>query len=301
MNKSGLVELEAVLAVARRKGFRTAAVELGMSASALSQTVANLETRLGIRLFHRTTRSVSLTDAGEEFVTRIAPALAEISEAKRCARSMQRNPSGTLRINASLGATRMIFEPIIVEYLRRQPRMTVDIVTDNRMIDIVSDGFDAGIRPSEDVPQDMVRVPIGNELEMAVVGTPEYFNKHPIPQNPWELERHNCIRTRHSNGTIQRWEFSKHGEVCCPEIRGNLISDAPLVMHAASSNSLGLAYLAEWYVSKDIEAGRLIRVLEDWMPAIPRLALFYPAGKLVPSPLRALIDLIKEYQLNPLL
>ena len=296
MHKSGLVELEAVLAVARRRGFRPAAVELGMSTSALSSAVAGLEARLGVRLFHRTTRSVSLTEAGEQFVARVGPALSEIRSATAEATSQRQRPAGTLRINAALGAARMVFAPLVVEYLRRYPDMTIDIVTEGRMIDIVAEGYDAGLRPSELVPRDMIRVPIGHDMRMAVVATPEYFTRHSKPKSPSDLARHPCIRARLPNGAPYRWEFAKRGETLHVDVPGNLVLDAPLLMLDAVRAGVGLAHLAEWYVADDIATGRLVRVLQDWTPPFPGLALYYPAGRHMPAGLRVFIDLIRELE-----
>lgn len=294
MHKSGLVELEAVLAVARRRGFRPAAVELGMSTSALSNAVAGLEARIGVRLFHRTTRSVSLTEAGERFVARIAPALAEIQGATQAAASQRQRPAGTLRINTSLGAIRMVIAPLVFEYLRRYPDMSVDIATEGRLVDIVAEGFDAGLRPSELVPRDMVRVPIGRDMRMAVVGTPAYFAQRPKPKSPADLAAHDCIRARLPNGAPYRWEFARRGETLQVDVPGRLILDAPALMLDAVRAGIGLAHLAEWYVAEDIEAGRLVRVLQEWTPPFPGLALYYPAGRQMPAGLRAFIDLIRE-------
>jgi DNA-binding transcriptional LysR family regulator len=294
MHKSGLVELEAVLAVARCKGFRPAATELDMSTSALSSAVAGLEARLGVRLFHRTTRSVSLTEAGEQFVARVVPAMAEIRGAMDAATSQRRRPAGTLRINTALGAIRMVFAPLVLEYLRRYPEMTVDIVTEGRMIDIVAEGFDAGLRPSELVPRDMVRVPIGRDMRMAVVATPEYFAQHPKPKSPADLAAHQCIRARLPSGALYRWEFARRGEALHVDVPGKLILDAPMLMLDAVRAGMGLAHLAEWYVTEDIGAGRLVRVLQEWTPPFPGLALYYPAGRHVPAGLRVFIDLIRE-------
>src|SRR5882672_695028 len=194
MHKSGLVELEAVLAVARHHAFRPAAVELGMSTTALSNAVAGLEQRLGVRLFHRTTRSVSLTEAGEQFTARIQPAMSEIRGAMEIATERRFRPGGVLRINAALGAARMVFAPLVPEFLKRCPDVTVDIVTEGRLIDIVAEGFDAGLRPSELVPRDMVRVPIGRDMCMAVVATHEYFVRNGRPKTPADLASHQCIR-----------------------------------------------------------------------------------------------------------
>ena len=298
MHKSGLVELEAVLAVARRRGFRPAAVELGMSTSALSSAVAGLEARLGVRLFHRTTRSVSLTEAGEQFVARVGPALSEIRSATEAATSQRQRPAGTLRINAALGAVRMVFAPLVVEYLRRYPDMTIDIVTEGRMIDIVAEGYDAGLRPSELVPRDMIRVPIGHDMRMAVVATPEYFTRHPLPKSPSDLARHPCIRARLPNGAPYRWEFAKRGETLHVDVPGNLVLDAPLLMLDAVRAGVGLAHLAEWYVADDVATGRLVRVLQEWTPPFPGLALYYPAGRHMPAGLRVFIDLIRELEIR---
>jgi len=294
MQKSGLVGLEAALAVARCQSFRRAANELGISTTALSNAVAGLETRLGVRLFHRTTRSVSLTEAGERFVARIGPALSEIRGAMDETTLHRLSPIGTLRINASLGAVRMVFAPIVLVYLSRYPDMKVEIVTEGQMVDIVAEGFDAGIRLSETVPQDMVRIPIGGDLRMAVVGSPEHFSRFPIPASPADLAGHPCVRARFPSGAPSRWEFSRHGEPMNIEVSGPLTLDDPGLMREAALAGAGLAYLADWYVRDDLAAGRLVRVLQDWTPSYRGLALYYPPGRQLPAGLRAFVDLIHE-------
>jgi len=294
MQKSGLVALEAALAVARLHSFRRAADELGMSPTSLSNAIAGLESGLGVRLFHRTTRSVSLTEAGAQFVARIAPALTEIRGAMDGINVHRQTPMGTLRLNASLGAARMVFAPLIQAYLRRYPDMHVEIVTDGRMVDIAAEGFDAGIRRGDMVPQDMVRIPIGADVAMAVVGAPAYFAQFPVPASPADLASQPCIRTKFPSGAPSRWEFSRNGEAVNLAVSGPLTLDDPGLMREAALAGIGLAYLAEWYVRDDLASGRLVRVLQDWTPSYASLALYYPSVRQMPAGLRAFVDLIQE-------
>jgi DNA-binding transcriptional LysR family regulator len=294
MRSSGLADLDAVLAVARHRNFRAAATDLGVSRSALSHAIAAVEARLGVRLFHRTTRSVSLTQAGEQFVADIAPAVADIRGAMEKAGSQRDTPAGLLRINTSTGAARQVMGPILLEYLRRYPDMILDIVTENRLIDIVVEGFDAGFRLAELVPQDMIAIPVGPELRFAVVATPGYFAAHGTPGNPSDLLAHRLIRMRLPSGAIYRWEFERHGEAIEIDAPGPLILDEPNLMIDAARAGVGIAYLSEWNVAADLAAGTLVRALEDWTPPFPGLCLYYPGRRHVPAGLRALIDLIRE-------
>jgi len=299
MHRSGLTELDVVLAVARRQGFRAAAVELEMSTSAVSSAVANLEARLGTRLFHRTTRSVSLTEAGRQFVGRIEPAVKQIQDAMVAVNEQQAAPTGTLRINSSLGAALMAFRPVMVEYLRRHPGMTLDIVTEGRMVDIIAEGFDAGLRPGPLVPRDMIRVPLGRDVPMVVVGSPAYFAGQPTPATPADLATHRCIRARLPGGAPSPWAFVRRGRPVQVEVPGSLILDAPLLMREAALHGLGLAQLPEWYVAADVAAGRLVQVLVADTPSLPGLCLYYSGHRHIPAGLRALIDLIHEGHATP--
>lgn len=294
MKTSGLTELEAVLAVARRRSFRAAADELSVSTSALSHAVAALEARIGVRLFNRTTRSVSLSEAGAQFVQTVAPALATIQTALDQAGSFRDTPSGTLRINTSAGAARQVM-PVFIAFLQRYPEMKLDIVTEGRLVDIVVEGFDAGIRLIDTVPQDMIAVPFGESQRFALVGSPEYFSRHKPPRTPADLARHRCIRSRMPSGVIYQWEFERRGEVVRVDGEGALTLDEPNLMLAAARAGLGLAYLTEWNVNADLEAGTLVRVLEDWTPALDGLCLYYPGRRHVPAGLRALIETIREH------
>ncbi len=294
MRSSGLMELDAVLSVARHRNFRAAAIDLGMSRSALSHAIAALEAKLGVRLFHRTTRSVSLTEAGEQFVAGIAPAVADIRGAMEMAGSHRETPTGTLRLNTSTGAAKQMMRPIILEYLHRYPDMTVDIVTENKLIDIVVEGFDAGVRLADLVPQDMIAVPAGSDLRFAVVGSPAYFERYPKPRNPADLLKHRCIRMRLPSGAIYHWEFERHGEEIKIDVNGPLILDEPQLMLDAACEGVGVAYLSEGYVAAHLEAGTLMRVLKEWTPPFPGLCLYYPGHRHLPSGLRALVNLIRE-------
>ena len=294
MKTSGLGELEAVLAVARHRGFRAAANEMGVSTSALSHAVAGLEGRIGVRLFNRTTRSVSLSEAGAQFVASVAPALSTIREAMDRAGSYGDTPSGTLRINTSVGAAHQVMA-VFVAFLARYPEMKLDIVTEGKLIDIVLEGFDAGVRLIETVPQDMVAVPFGDRQRFAVVGSPAYFASHRKPRTPADLKAHRCIRSRMPSGTIYQWEFERHGETVRFDGQGSLTLDDGSLMLAAARAGVGLAYLTEWTVSADLAAGTLVRVLEDWTPPLDGLCLYYPSRRHAPAGLRALVDMIRDH------
>jgi len=296
MRKSGLIELEAVLAVARGGSFRGAAIELGMSTSALSNAVAGLESRLGVRLFNRTTRSVALSEAGDRFVAEVAPALAQIRDAMAAANDRASTPHGTLRINTSPGAALMT-APIVHEYVRRYPQMHVDIVTEGRLVDIVAAGHDAGIRVAGNVPRDMVAVPMGPDLGMAVVGSPAYFKKRPPPRTPSELAGHACVRTRMPSGALARWEFARRGRTVAIDVDGPLTLDDMPCTRAAALAGVALAWVSDQWVREDVAHGRLVRVLADWCPPSPGLCLYYPSRRHAPAGLRAFVELIRE--LNP--
>ncbi|MFB9124047.1 LysR family transcriptional regulator [Paraburkholderia dipogonis] len=294
MKTSGLGELEAILAVARHRSFRAAATDLGVSTSALSHAVAALEARIGVRLFNRTTRSVALSEAGAQFVDSVAPALSTIRVAIEQAGSFRDTLSGTLRINASVGAAKQAM-PLFIAFLQRYPDMKLDLVTEGRLIDIVVEGFDAGIRLAETVPQDMIAVPFGDKQRFAVVGSPAYFAQRKAPRTPADLLAHRCIRTRMPSGAIYQWEFERRGETVRIDGKGALTLDEPGLMLEAARAGLGVTYLTEWNVAADLQAGMLVRVLEDWTPPLDGLCLYYPGRRHAPAGLRALIDMIREH------
>jgi DNA-binding transcriptional LysR family regulator len=294
MGQASMAELEAVAAVARTGGFRAAARELGTSSSALSHAISSLEERLGVRLFNRTTRSVALSAAGEQFVAEVTPALAAIEGAIENVGEHDAEPAGTLRLNMALGAARMLLQPLILEYSRRYPRVEVEITTENALVDVVGLGFDAGVRLAESIPSDMIAVPIVRTLRSVVVGSSEYFAHRSRPRVPADLLQHRCIRARLRSGKIYRWEFEKRGQSLLIEAPGTLVLDESSLLREAALAGAGLAHLAEHTVAQDIAAGRLIAVLEDWTPPYPGISLYFASRRHIPARLRALIELIRE-------
>lgn len=294
MYRAGLNDLDAVVAIARRGSFRAAALELGMSTSALSNAIGKLEASLGVRLFHRTTRSVSLTDAGRLFVSQLAPALGEIHSAIAAARSQQETPSGTLRINAFATAAREILSPLVLEFLRRHPQVHIDLVTEGRLVDIVADGFDLGVRVADLVPTDMIAVALGPPQRYAVVGSPAYLDAHGAPRAPTDLLGHRCIRVRLPNGALFRWRFGKDGETVQLDVSGPITLDEASLARTAALEGVGLGFFMEADVRADIQAGRLVRVLEDWTPSLAPLCLYYSGRRNASAALKAFIGLARE-------
>jgi len=289
-----MTELEVVLAVARRNSFRGAAQELGMSTTAVSSAVAGLEARLKVRLFNRSTRSVALTDAGQRYVERIAPALAEIQSAGEEAGTGSDVPSGTLRINAPQGAATLLLEPLFLQYARRYPEVRIDIVSESRMIDMVADGFDAGIRLAESVPQDMIAVPLSRDIRMLVVATPEYLKRHGTPKHPRDLLRHQSIGMRMSHGGIYHWELEKGGQKLQMDLPVRLALNELSAIKRAVLLGLGIGFISEWFIEEELKAGALVPVLVPWSPSFGGLRLYYSGHRFVPARLRALIGLVHE-------
>jgi len=293
--QSSLTELDAVLMVARQGKFRTAALELGVSTTALSNAVGKLERTLGIRLFNRSTRSVSLTEAGQQFVAQVAPAVRDIREAMEFARAQQATPSGTLRINAFPTAAREIFPWLVLPFLRAHPQVHIDIVTEGRLVDIVAGGFDLGVRSADLVPVDMIALPLGAARRNVVVGSPSYLKARGTPSIPQDLAQHVCLRVRLPNGAIYRWPFEKDGQSLHIDVEGAITLDEASLARTAALASVGLTLAMESDVRDDIEAGRLVRVLEDWTPTLSPLSLYYPSRRNPTAAFKAFIDFARSH------
>jgi DNA-binding transcriptional LysR family regulator len=275
-----LNDLLAFRAVARERSFTRAAAQLGVSQSALSQTLRALEERLGLRLLTRTTRSVATTEAGERLLQTLAPALEDIESGLAALNLLREKPAGTIRITAHDHAVQSVLWPALLRLLPNHPDITIEIIIDYGLTDIVAERFDAGIRAGEMVAKDMIALRIGPDLRMAVIAAPTYFAQHPPPTTPQDLTAHRCINLRlPTRGALYAWEFAKQGRDIRVHVQGPLIVNATAPMLEAALAGFGLAYVPEDTVQKHIADGRLMRVLEDWCPAYPGYHLYYPSRR----------------------
>lgn len=285
-----LADLRSFVAVARHQSFRAAADALGLSRSALSHALRGLEGELGVRLLHRTTRSVAPTEAGARLLTRLIPLLRELDDVLAAASDGEEGPAGTLRINALEAASRWLMRHVVQDFLRRHPRVALDLVSENRLVDIIADGFDAGVRLREAVPQDMIAVPFGGDARFLAIASPAYLSDHGEPATPDDLKRHRCIRQRLSSGKLYRWEFSRGRDELSVDVPGMLTLDRNELMVDAAISGLGIAFVPEHVARAALADGRLRPLLEDWSPPIPGFCLYYPGHRHVPPALRAFID-----------
>lgn len=289
-----LLALNVFLAVAAHRNFRAAAREVDITASAVSHSIKTLEQRLGVRLLNRTTRSMSLTDAGERLAARLRPTLSSLSHALQEIDDLRDAPSGTIRINASEGAVRLVLRPLLARFLRTYPQVHLDIVCDGRLSDVVGEGFDAGIRLAEAVPQDMIAVRVSDPVRFAAVASPSYFLARGRPSTPQDLHQHDCIRFRFDSGALYRWEFARHGVQESINVNGPLtLTDQPLMVEAAM-DGIGIAFVPEHLALEALKNGKLERVLDEWCPAYPGLCLYYAGHRHMSSALRALIDMLRD-------
>jgi DNA-binding transcriptional LysR family regulator len=286
-------DLAGFLAIAKHRSFKAASVELGVTPSALSHALRNVEERLGLRLVNRTTRSVALTEAGERLFARVSPAFRDIEDALEDLNTFRGKPTGTLRLNSARQSARLVLLPIITKFLKVYPDIRVDLVINDALVDVVSAGFDAGVRFGETIAADMIAVPIGPRHRFAVVGSPGYFKSHKQPVTPHDLRELPCIRLRFSSGAIYRWEFERGGIELDIEVDGPLTMTDQEMMIDAALDGAGLAYVFEAQVEQLVAKRKLVHVLADWCPAYPGFFLYYPSRRQLPAALRAFIDFAK--------
>ncbi|MEN2978536.1 LysR family transcriptional regulator [Tistrella bauzanensis] len=292
MKRPNLAELEVFAAVADARSFRKAAAERGVSASALSQSIRNLEERLGVRLLNRTTRSVAPTDAGEQLLRRLRVALRDVAEAVDDIEGFRHRPAGTIRINAPNPAIDFVLQPLAKAFLDACPDVALELISDAAKVDIVDGGFDAGVRFGEELARDMIAIPLGPPLRYVVVGAPSYLRVNGTPATPDDLTGHNCIRQRFPGGTLFHWRFEKAGRAVAIAPEGRLtVSSAHHVMRAAQ-DGIGLGWVLDGYARPFLEAGTVVQVLDDWSPRIPEWYLYYPSRRQMPLAMRAFLDFI---------
>jgi DNA-binding transcriptional LysR family regulator len=292
-----LQDLGAFLAVLRAGGFREAARAGGVSASSLSEAVRRLETRLGVRLLNRTTRSVAPTEAGARLAERLIPALGEVEAALDVVNSFRDRPTGTLRLNVPVSAARIVLPSILPAFLKAYPDIRVELQVEDGFVDLMEAGCDAGIRYDERLEQDMIAVPIGPRVQrFAVAATPAYLDAHGRPEHPRELLEHRCLRNRFSSGAMPPWEFERDGEVVRVDPSGPLIAQAggglDLLIEAATEG-LGIIFLFEELLQPHLDSGALEPILRPWWEDFSGPFLYYPGRRLMPSPLRAFVDFLK--------
>lgn len=295
MKLNQLDGLMAFFKVAQHRGFTSAAAELEVSASALSQAVRQLEARLDVRLLNRTTRSVSLTEAGEAYLAQVGPAVGQVLAASEEINVLKGRPAGVLRLNAARISIAMALQPLLAGFLEAHPQVQLELANDEGFVDIVEGGFDAGIRMGESVHQDMVAIPLGHEVSVAVVASPKYLARHPAPRHPRDLVRHNCVRFRFAGtGAIYKWEFNVDDRLVEYEVQGNLTISDTIFSVDAALEGIGLAYTFEGLAEPHIRAKRLKRVLSAFSPSFPGFYLYYSRQRHQSMKLRALVDYISS-------
>jgi len=295
MRGSDYAELRAFATIAEHGSFARAASQLGVSPSALSQTIRGLEERLGVRLLNRTTRSVAPSEAGARLLARLIPALADLDAAVADVRALRDAPAGTLRINTTRLAAIHYLAPLIAPFQRAYPDIVLDVLVEDRLVDIVAERFDAGIRLGEMVEKDMVAVKISGDLEMMVVAAPSYLERYGVPETPRDLRHHRCINFRWpTDGSLYRWEFERGEEKLEAAVEGPLIVNEPELAIRAALDGVGLAYLFDYQTRAFVAAGKLVRLLQEWSPPFPGFYLYYPSRRQMPPALRAFIDFLQS-------
>jgi DNA-binding transcriptional LysR family regulator len=293
MRGTQFAELSAFVAVAEESSFTKAAKRLGMSTASLSQTVRSLEEHLGVRLLNRTTRSVSLTDAGERMLTQLRPLLDGFDAALESVNAFRDKPAGHLRLVVTPPATKFVLAPALAKFLAQYPEITIEVAVSTGAMDLVAGHFDAGIHRRDRVARDMIAVRITHDLRFVTVASPDYVARHGRPQTPADLQHHNCIRLRLGGGDTLPWHYIADDKTIEAETHGSVIvNEADFLVNAAVAG-IGVTYIVEEYVAPMIDDGRLVCLLGDYSPTVSGLFLFYPSRRQNPAALRALIDFMR--------
>jgi DNA-binding transcriptional LysR family regulator len=295
MEAPGLSDIEAFLAVARARGFRGAAVQGHVSASALSAALRRLEARLGVRLLNRTTRSVTPTEAGQRLLDRLAPLVGEIGGALDSINAYRDSPTGTLRLNVPSIVARHVLPSVAARFLKAHPGITLEVITDDAFVDMLAAGCDAGIRYEERVERDMIAMPIGpREQRFVAAASPGYLAAHGRPSRPQELVNHACIRHRFPSGAVPVWEFERRGKTVRIRPDGPLLASTIEMEVEAAVAGLGIIHTFEEFLAPALASGALEPVLEEWCQRFSGPLLYYPSRTHMPAPLRAFVDFIKN-------
>jgi DNA-binding transcriptional LysR family regulator len=294
VRRGALDGVEAFLSVAQHRSFRRAAVELGVTPSAISQAVRALEARIGATLFIRTTRSVGLTDVGERFLARAKPAFEELVAASGVARDLGQRPAGRLRLTVPRAVVPILLEPLIASFCRAYPEVEVEIAVSAELVDLPAEGFDAGIRLGQFIAPDMVAVRLTQPFPFVVVGSPEYLRQRKRPEGLDDLRQHACLRMRRSNGSIAPWSFVNGNKAVEAIVSGPLIANDFPTLLGASVEGMGLAQMPQPIAAGSLQAGELVHVLERFAPTVPGVFLYYPSRHQMMPKLRAFIDHVKS-------
>jgi DNA-binding transcriptional LysR family regulator len=295
MIRAGLPELTAFVAIAEQRSFSGAARLLGVSPSALSHSMRGLESRLELRLFNRTTRSVALTEAGEQLFLRVQPLLGDLECAVNDVTSERNTPSGSIRLSASESSFKLLIRHVMPKFLEENPQIHIECIADSRLVDIVADGFDAGIRLFDDVPRDMIAIRFGPDVRFAAVASPDYLESHPAPKAPHDLKAHRCIRFRFASGTLFRWDLGHLGRTASIDVDGPMTMDNINLMTEAALAGIGIAWLPEHQVVEHLKEGRLVHLLPEWGPYYPGACLYYPANRHPPMALRMFAEAVRKW------
>ena len=287
-------ELSAFMAVAEQRNFTRAAKQLGISPATLSETIRNLEERLGVRLLNRTTRSVAPTEAGDKLLARLRPVIDDYEAAIESLNEFRDKPAGLLRLTVAPPAAQSVLAPVLAKFLAQYPDIKLEVSVDSANIDIVAQQFDAGIRSGDRVDRDMIAVKITDEWRTATVGAPAYLARRGTPKVPQDLAAHNCIRLRLPNGALLPWRFQKGGKSFETTVGGSLIFNETSLMAPALLDGVGIAQLPRAYVANAIADGRLVSLIEEWQPSGAPFALYYSSRRQTPAALQALIDFLRK-------